>query len=230
MPYTDDDRWNDWVERIHSAYADVVNLHHVRYVWKNLIKMLEEVEGVEHHSLINNWLTYTYSTSLAVGIRRQSDQGKLSDRPLTLSCVLSEMVKYPTVVTAERYLASIDETNQARCRAWYESAVAIDAIGPNQAAHDLHALGAASEGVRKYVNKHLAHKDSKVDQDSLSMSFADLDRALDELARVLRDYYQLLTGKYILHFTPMAGLGWPQMFATPWLPSGFTPLDEQSLG
>ena len=62
------------------------------------------------------------------------------------------------------------------------------------------------------------------------MSFADLDGSVDELAQVLRTYYQLLTGKYVLHFTPIAALGWTKMFATPWLPPDFTAIDEECLG
>lgn len=230
MTYTDDDRWQEWVLRINAAFADLVNLHHVRYVWKNLVKMLGEVEGVEHHTLVSDWLTYTYSTSLAVGIRRQSDKGKSGDRPLSLASVVSEMAKYPKVVTLERYLAGIDVDNEVPLRHWFTTLVAKGEIGPEQAQRDLDALAATSEVVLKYVNKHLAHRDSKVDRTTLSMSFADLDGALDELARVLRRYYQLLTGQHVLHFTPIAGLGWTKMFATPWLPLGFTPHDEESLG
>lgn len=230
MTYTDDDRWQEWVLRINAAYADLVNLHHVRYVWKNLVKMLGEVEGVEHHTLVSDWLVYTYSTSLAVGIRRQSDKGKSGDRPLTLACVVAEMARYPEVVTLERYLAGIDADNEVPLSHWFTTLVARGEIGPEQAQRDLDALAATSEVVRTYVNKHVAHRDSKVDRDALGMSLADLDEALHELARVLRKYYQLLTGKYVLHFTPIAGLGWTEMFATPWLPPGFKPHEEESLG
>ena len=149
VAYTDDDRrWQDWVDRIHAAYADVVNLHYVRYVWKNLVKMLGEVEGVEHHTLVSDWLSYTYTTSLAVGLRRQSHKVKPGKRPLTLACVVAEMAKFPEVVTAKRYLASIDEGSQSRCALWFAAQAAEGKIGPEQATRDLDSLAVASEVVR----------------------------------------------------------------------------------
>ena len=56
-----------------TAIEEVHQLHLLRYVWKNIFAMLESKPDLEHHWLVNNYLATTYTRTLAIGIRRQSD-------------------------------------------------------------------------------------------------------------------------------------------------------------
>jgi hypothetical protein len=228
MGYTDEDRWADWRRRIDTAYTDISGLQHNRFIWKNIVKMLTENPGVKHHSIVNAWLVNSYTTTMAVGIRRQHDRG--AQRPMTVGQILKEMVDYPTVVTEARVLGGAEEVDRPFLREWWADLTSTEAFAPLTPEADLARLSNASAAVRHYVNKALAHSDSKVDKTTLSMSFADLDASLDVLVEVFKTYYRLLRGKNMYNMAPIVDAGWLEMFDRGWLPEDFMPVSEESFG
>ena len=108
----DDERWLDWGKRFHGAYDDVTNLHLDRYLWRNIVAMLQANPDNNHHGMVTNHLARTYSTNLAVGIRRQT---ALDDRTASLVYVLHDIAAHGYIVTKERWL-EMAETRRVEVR------------------------------------------------------------------------------------------------------------------
>src|SRR5690348_6390194 len=99
MTPTDDERWADWAKRFEAAYQDVTTLYLDRFVWQNMVAMLQANSDIHHSGLVNNYLARTYSGSLALGIRRQTD---LDSRTASLAYVLHDIAAHSYVATQQR--------------------------------------------------------------------------------------------------------------------------------
>jgi len=67
------DRLAQSMTHFEVAFDEVLQLHTYRLIWKNLIAMLQSRPELPHNILVNNWLITSYTRTLAVGIRRQSE-------------------------------------------------------------------------------------------------------------------------------------------------------------
>ena len=99
-----------WTEKIEGPiYDDLMTLHHNRYIWKSMLAMLEQNPEAVFHSAVNEWLSRVYSTTQAVGIRRQAAIGS---GEITLANVLKQIASSPRKVTLEQFLSLTPELDR----------------------------------------------------------------------------------------------------------------------
>jgi hypothetical protein len=195
----------DLVADTTKALNEVHGLHTLRFVWKNLLAMLQsQPPGVEHSTLVNSYLSTTYVHTLAIGIRRQTDAA--GPRRATVGNLLVRLhgraVRGELPAEPELDLLNIDR--------------------------QIAELGSAELAARRYVNQAIAHLDSRR---AASMTFADLERALAGLATASKYVWRAVHGSHLASLTPLHDHGWTAMFAAPWLVSGrVTLVDSQDLG
>lgn len=226
---TPDERWARWRSDITVAYADIVGLFHNRHMWKCFIEMLGSNSEIRHHTAVNDWLTRNYSTTQAVGIRRESytTQGQV-----TLARVMADIEKFPTVATYDRFILGVDadlrDTVETVWHRWQPSGRAH--ISADVVAQDRELLREAAAPVRRYVSKRLAHRDRDERTDDQPLTFGDIDRALDQLGEMLKLYYGLITGMQLAYVTPITGAQWVEMFQVAWATSDYAPPPEHRFG
>ena len=86
-------------------------------------------------------------------------------------------------------------------------------------AADLSRLDAATEKVKTFVDKHLAHSD---DQASVSLTFQELSDSLEEVSELIRRYYLLVHGSSLLSTIPTKQYDWLRPLLVPWAPNDRT--------
>lgn len=226
MAYTDDDRWNHWQATLDAAGRDLVVLVLDRAVWTTVGRMLRENEAIEHHSVVVDWLGRVYSTTQAVGIRRQRDR---RGKPASLGHLIDDIARHPHVLTRARHLdeTMLGQDVESAAGFWPRYAVPDGSHFDGRiAAGDLVRLDDACASVKKYVDKRVAHLDRDVVTTPPTITYGDLHSAIDTLGGLLRRYMWLLRRVHLAVVGMPVGWSWLSMFATPWLPSGFTPPDE----
>lgn len=204
-----------------EAHQDVMTLAHNRHLWKNLVAMLNANPDIQHHSHVNDWLIRGYSQMQAVGIRRQCDsRGKRG----TLGFVLPALEASPHVATFSRY--------DGPAGAWQTFASpGATTIDPARVQTDRAQLAQDTKATLDYVNKVVAHNDPDRRTGPITVTFGNLDGALDSLATLMKKYLPLFRqGAYHPYMTPAMDYGWTNMFTTAWLSDGFQPIDPWSLG
>jgi hypothetical protein len=81
----------------------------------------------------------------------------------------------------------------------------------------LSRLKAAARPIRKYTNKVLAHRDRNGDVEKLTLSWDEINSALDEVGRIMKEFYALRhPTEHLPNVTPIVGLDFVSMFRVPW--------------
>jgi uncharacterized protein with von Willebrand factor type A (vWA) domain len=128
--------------------------------------------------------------------------------------LIKDLRTHASEITADWWLGlqpNADIRDFARFRA-----DGTDHFDPRIAREDLRRLRREVAHVKKYVDKHLAHRDQ--DPTKEIPTFADIHAALDAVAAVFRKYYMLLTGADRFVMVPVPHPGWFRPFTVPWLP------------
>lgn len=196
----------DLVEDTTKALNEVHGLHTLRFVWKNLVAMLQsDPPGVQHYTLVNSYLSTIYVHTLAIGIRRQTDAA--GPRRATIVNLLVRL--HGRAVRGE---LSADQPQV--------NLLTID--------QQIAELSAAERAARRYVNQAIAHLDSRR---TASMTFGDLEQALAGLATASKYVWRAVHGSHLAWLTPWHDHDWAAMFAAPWFVPGRTTLvDSRDLG
>lgn len=92
----------------------------------------------------------------------------------------------------------------------------IDHVDPDAVVKDLDALKAASEKVRRYVDRHVAHHDRDPAK-GLPMTFAELNVAIDAIGDIFTRYASLLTASHWVTLVPVVQYNWLAVFLEPWI-------------
>jgi hypothetical protein len=211
-----------------EAYQEVRQLHVLRYVWKNLVAMLQaRGPDLEHNTLVNNWLTTCYSRTLAVGIRRQTDP----NGPATIGSLLRRIQKDASLFTRESCAFDLVDPCDAHRDAWLRYANSpADPLSADRLAGIEEELRADATAARKWVDKRVAHL--APGHSEVRPTFGDLEEALAGLRDAMKFLYPLFNrGANLANATPTCGLEWMGMFSKPWYVSDtMRPVDAFSLG
>ena len=156
-----------------------------------------------------------YAVAMAVGIRRQRD---LDRRSVSLERLLREIEEktnsHPRVLSRESFLKNYAPELQATGDAEFDRLIGARAthVDPASVRRDLDSLIAATEKVKHYVNKRIAHRDEKLEPKA---RFGDIDESLDALERLVDKYCRLVTGG-ATRLNPTLPSGWKRIFHIQW--------------
>jgi hypothetical protein len=103
-------------------------------------------------------------------------------------------------------------------------------IDPAPVTRDIGSLQAVIADVNAFTSKSLAHRDDKVGPDAPSaptITWADLDAAIDKIGTIHKKYYTLAhPGEALGSLTPLQSLEWTQLCQAAWMPPGFRVPDD----
>lgn len=210
-------------------------LFHNRHVWLTIEEMWKAPTAVELNTVVTNWFTRLYVVTQVAGVRRECDSDKDTS---SLRWCLDELVRFPEVVSRARYEAAIDagpsrdDELKASVKSGFDmfSGPGLPHIDAQLVQTDINTLASTFDTVRKYTNKILLHRQRNGAALGLSLSWAELDAALNVVGAMLKRYYRLRhPGSALGHLAPELPLGWTTPFEVPWLPDGFVPLPALSI-
>lgn len=199
-------------------------MHLQRSVWKEATEMLAANPDLPP-SYWWEFMRETYSTTMAMAVRRQVD---LDKQAASLARLVAEIESDAEVLTVGRYLSvSTDErdddpywTGAAR-RTWDErfGGTFGNHLDPTVPGHHLEDLVEMGATVRQYVDKHVAHAEASAPEVVLTMD--ELHAGVDLIGRIFNTYVLLLTGSSYGRLDPVIQHTWQEAFWVPWSEPGW---------
>jgi hypothetical protein len=210
------EKWCRWLDK--PIKSGVITLHHHRQIWREIGDIIKK-NGNLPDSVFWQYHRDLYGITQAIGIRRQAD---LHPDVASLAKLLVEVRDNPDQVTPAFWLSLWEDQDDAAYarRQWdknYGGDVG-DHLDPAMPAADYKELTAAAASAKDYVDKHVAHADQRPVAAGASVTFAQIDGAIDVLGRLFRRYYALFTAADMYTLEPIIQHDWKAIFRVQWLP------------
>ena len=167
-----------------------------------------------------DWMCRNYITAQAVGIRRFLDQDRKSH---SLWHLLYELLENPKSITRAVHVRMYRKTSmgEALGHMTFDNVVGKGraCLGPAAIRTDIRSLEDASDHIRRFVNKRIAHFTKKGDLRKLPR-LNDLDNALEVVDKLFHKYDLLLTGRGGDTSHATRQYDWRETLWEPWIPKG----------
>ena len=208
------EKWTKWIDG--PIKNGVIAVHFHRYIWREIGRIIEE-HGDLPDSAFWQYHRDLYAVSQAVAVRRQAD---LHRDTASLARLLVEIRDDPQ----ETYARVLDSPLGSRIRAICTASMGLDDGGrtgdhldPAIPAADLERLLSAAANVKDYVDKHVAHADQRPVAAEASLTFGDLNDAIDVIGKLFQGYYTLFTAAAMTDLEPIMQHDWLAPFRIPWI-------------
>jgi hypothetical protein len=216
---TDEERLGRALEWLDIIAAEVIELLINNYVFWEVQKVIRANQKLQQtESIFFEWMGSVFAHSAAVGVRRQAG---LRDQSISLCRLLVELQKYPHLVTREYhrnlYRNKSANVQRAASRA-YDTYVGQGRteLDPARIQEDIDLLSAASEKIRHYTDRIVAHYDQRGLGKPVP-TFHDLSNCLLEMDELVLKYSELMKGEAKMTLLPTFLYDWKSIFRIPWI-------------
>lgn len=214
------DKWVRWIEG--PIKHNVLSMHLQRKVWNEATEMLAANPDLPH-SYWWEFMRETYSTTMAMAVRRQVD---LDKQVASLARLVTEIESDAELLTLDRYLTVTTEDDDpswfdAARRTWDErfGGTFSHHLDPTVPGHHRRELAEMGATVRRYVDKHVAHAEASAPEVVLTVN--ELHAGVDVIGRIFNTYVLLLTGASYGRLDPVIQHTWQEAFWVPWSAPGW---------
>jgi hypothetical protein len=206
------EKWFGWLDGRVSGDVHTMYLH--RATFQRVREIVLE-NGQLPESYFFEYMEDTYATSQAVAVRRQAEP---NSRVSTLGSLLREMSEDAERVTRSFFVGMWDGEREPEAEEIFDERFAGSVgehLDPAIPQRDLEALTATSDGLKTFVDEHLAHSDARPSPGL--PTFKDLNAAIDQIGDLYAKYYLLLTANGFVDLVPAIQHDWLAVFRQPWI-------------
>ena len=210
-------RWRRWLPRMS---ADLTDMLAKREMFWNLQEVAKENTKVLTPGSFFDWMCRNYVVAQTVGIRSFMDQSRDSH---SLWRMLFEILEHPGVINRGAHVRMYRTTpmGEELGHMSFNAVVGKNtrALGQRAIRADMRRLEDASERVRRFVNKRIAHRTNPGEIRRLP-KFDEVDSALTVLDEIFCKYNLLLraVGMSTCHATRQ--YDWREVLWEPWVLKG----------
>jgi hypothetical protein len=228
---TPDERWDQWCSDFDEVVREMTTLFHTRWMWRNLIKLMES--ATPQYTVVQGYFVRTYITTMCTALRREADR---DSRTTSLARCLGQLKERPFIATRARYEAIIEARDDIADPELRESVKSGfdrfsgpgDAVDENIVDSALARLSEAVAPIKTYTDKVVAHRERwPGDTERISVSFPEINTALEVVGDITKQFYRLRwPGTELLRLTPVTELNFLRMFEKPWYTDSFRPASD----
>jgi hypothetical protein len=216
---TDEERLKRALGWLDTIAADVVELLINNYVFGELQKIIRVNQKLQQsESIFFEWMGSVFAHSAAVGVRRQA---AVNDQSISLRRLLVELQKYPYLITRQ-YHRGLYKSRSPRVQAAVDRAydtyvgAGRTELDPARIQQDIDLLSSASERIRHYTDRIVAHYDQRGLAKPVP-TFYDLSNCLLEMDELVLKYLELMKGDAKTTLLPSFLYDWKSIFRIPWI-------------
>ena len=210
-------RWKRWLPAMKRDLSDLLGK---RDTFWQLQEVAEKNPKIMSPYSFFDWMCRNYVVSQTVGIRSFMDHSRDSR---SLWRMLYEMLENPGVINRQTHVRMYARTpiGPELGHMTFDNVVGKGRSNVTQQVirSDLRIIEDASERVRRFVNKRIAHKTAPGEIRRLP-KFDDVDAALNKLDEIFCKYNLLLTGEGISSLHATRQFDWREVLLEPWIPKG----------
>jgi hypothetical protein len=195
-------KWQGWIEVIAD---DVDALHQSRETFGVVVGEYEKKYPESgprwslRDSVLYHWIGDLFSSRAAISVRRQADPERRSDA-ISLGRLLAEIAANPDVLTRDRFhdLFRDQGFSQEHVDQWFDkfAGEGQPRLPKDVVLADIERLEEASQVVRTYADKRIAHWDRRAP--TTLATWGDLDRAIDTLWQLAAKYRRILRNETMI--------------------------------
>jgi len=230
---TTDEESSAFVDRWRSQLIDLEPelqaIHTNRILFRELVEAIE-TKSPETPAIWRSHYASVYAASQMMGLRRivigRRERGHLS-----LTTILLEIEQQPRAFTVERYLEParryseeyLDLHRERFLSDWGDGGGGIDPGKPRAHRSELIAL---TRAVLAWADRTIAHQYPREERPA-TVTYGDLDRAIDDVTATYNRYRELLTGTHIAFDLTAIDPAWATTFDRPLFPRNRLPRGEE---
>jgi len=211
-------RWRSWLP---SMGDDLSHLIGKREIFWGLQEVAKENNRFLDPRSFFDWMCENYVVTASIEIRKFVDA---DSRSRSLWRMLYEILEYPGIINREQHVAIYTpRPGQEYGQIAFDNVVGRKCLvlPQQQIRSDLRKIEDASERIRKFVNKRVAHRARPGALRRLP-KFNELDGAIDAVDVVFCKYNLLLSGHAFESMHAHRQYNWRKVLWDPWIPTGST--------
>ncbi len=209
MALNDVERWQDWLNQINN---DLSTVYLYRAIWTTMAQTIDGNLAIPRTPALG-MIASNYATTQAVAVRRLADLGRDT---ISFARLLTEIIAKPRALTARSALPAGEIVDILAWEQRFARAVPGGHVDPAPLERALAELTTAAESIRKYVDRHVAHRDRR--PLATMPTFIDLNGAIDHLGELSSKCELLLHGADRLPMPVVLG-DIMDAFSVPWVPA-----------
>jgi hypothetical protein len=204
-------RWRRWLKGIKDQ---IFTLHHHRRLYRDVTAMIGANPALQVPSAFYTWMRAAYIYDMAMAVRRLVDRDR---RTISFYRLMDDIADHPEVMTRRRFTV--------RYPGWLRDAgdrdferfasPAANRIHPRVIRGHQQKLVRAARRLKTYVDKHVAHNDRRPMR--RLPTFDELDRCVDLLGELAREYTLLLEQAALTDIVPVIQHDWKAPFRVRWI-------------
>jgi hypothetical protein len=210
-------RWRGWIA---SMSLDLSDLHSKREIFWELQEIAKVNSKILKPGAFFDWMCRNYITAMSIGIRSFTDYR--SDVH-SLGRMLFEILENPKVISRRSHVALYKgvPTNFDMGNTTFNNIVGgkRQYLSQKSVRSDLRKIEDASENVKKFVNKRIAHR-APPGQLRRNPTFDELDNALDVIDEIFCKYRLLLKAESASSSKATRQYNWTEVLWEPWVKEG----------
>lgn len=210
-------RWRSWLPQMFRDLSDMLGKREIFY---DLQEVAKENPKVLSPGDFFDWMCTNYVTAITVGIRGFMDQ---STGVHSLWRLLYEIIERPRIISRRAHVTLYRGTPKDFDMG---NLTFNNVVGPKRQyltqrmiRSDMKELEDASERVRRFVNKRVAHR-TPAGKIRRLPTFNEIDKALDSLDRIFCKYKLLLVASGVTTVRATRQHDWREVLWEPWIPVG----------
>jgi hypothetical protein len=210
-------RWRKWLPEIKRDLQDLLGRQEIFWGLQEIVK---ENEAILNPGEFFDWMCRSHIIAISVGVRSHVDFDKRSH---SLARILFEMLENPKVLSRDWHVRMYrgSPLGEKLGHMSFDSSIGKGAKHLTQTAirSDLRRIEDASERIRRFVNKRVAHRSN---QGAIRRfpRLNELDSALSTLDKIFCKYNLLLTAEGGSSVRATRQYDWREVFWNPWIPNG----------
>jgi hypothetical protein len=218
---THPDVWNEWREKTRVLEEHVLMLNRHREMWKETVEAIRTSAGPQTEAAWYVHYVRLYVDSQVIALRRINLGSPNRRNNVSLAGLLRDIAAHADVITSSRIGELVElrnpESNQAeRAVEWFEREWADGGgrLNPRWPSQDAERLRKQNPRLWALADRSVAHIDVSLTSKE-TITFGELDEAIDETSRVFQRYWQLLRAGDWIEVRPVLPASWKNLLKRP---------------